>query len=104
MHNLAICYNNLNYKQEALDLREEVREMKRMRVGETHSDTLIRMSSLAISYYDSGQKRKTLGLSIKTSEMSKRTQGDQQHGNCLITSLRIDYPGYWIKSAEYGQS
>ena len=79
-----------------------------MRVGEMHPGTLISMSSLAISYYDSGQKKKTLGLSIKTSEMSKKTQGDQQPDTiliwkCLVASLRVDCPGYWIRSAEYGE-
>lgn len=90
MSDLAFSYDDLGQKQEALDLREKLFEMRRKTSGEMHPSTLVTMSNLAFSYHSLGQKPKALDLMTRALEMSKRVQGDE-HPSTIYYSERFEY-------------
>jgi tetratricopeptide (TPR) repeat protein len=62
MQNVAIAYQDVGRKDEAIKLQEEVLTLRRKVLGPEHPDTLVAMNNLAIAYQDAGRKAEALNL------------------------------------------
>jgi tetratricopeptide (TPR) repeat protein len=75
MHGLAISYNNLGRRAEALKLHEETLALQKAKLGPDHPDTLRSMHSLANSYDNLGQPVEALKLHEETLALRKAKLG-----------------------------
>ncbi|KAH8833141.1 hypothetical protein DL96DRAFT_1584901, partial [Flagelloscypha sp. PMI_526] len=72
MSNLAVTYSHLARHAEALQLKEEVLELRRRILGSEHPFTLLSMNTLAATYSTLYRYAEAVQLQEEVVELSKR--------------------------------
>ena len=86
INNLALSYNNLGQRQEAIELQEKVLKMRKKILGEKHPDTLVLMNNLVSSYKDLGHRQEAVELQEKVVKASKRILSEKHPDTLLYIS------------------
>jgi tetratricopeptide (TPR) repeat protein len=84
MGNLAATYSDLGRHEEALKLQEEVLQLRREKLGESHPDTLTSMGNLAATYSDLGRYDKALKLEEDALWLRREKLGES-HPDSLLS-------------------
>jgi serine/threonine protein kinase/Flp pilus assembly protein TadD len=88
MNNLAITYNDLGRRAEAIELREEILGLSKAKLGPDHPNTLGRMENLAVSYEIVGRPADALKLREEALTLQKAKLGPD-HPNTLMGMLNL---------------
>lgn len=73
MANLAVSCAKLGRNDDALLLKSQVLELRKLTLGDEHPDTLTSMNNLAVTYYDLGRLREAQNLMSNVVDIMKRT-------------------------------
>ena len=89
---IALVYSEAGRVQEALQLEEQVVEIRKRTLGEEHPDTLGSIHNLALRYSEAGKRHKALQLTERVVEVKERTLGEE-HPDTLrsIHNLALSY-------------